>query len=307
MAWRLQLSDRPVRRLDILPSKPSILAAWTQPDRVIYLDLQSGARVDDCVFDALLLDGTAARTGESWRSYLKALKAPNGDSLPLARADKFQVYSTSNGEMRLYQGESLIFDNGDKESPLEVDKDAEFAAFAMDRVGGTVAALERKARLHLFQKGARLGVFDLALHLQDDVQPAITIADGGGVIYISDGQRIAVCDNLGKSIRCIDLHYVVGALACSPDGKLLLVSDIDAGVLRVYSGKELALTHQRFAADLLADAKRAHLISTSSGSVAGVALGPVVMGLKGQFAFAIAGMVCVTNVARMKVPRPQVT
>jgi hypothetical protein len=32
-----------------------------------------------------------------------------------------------------------------------------------------------------------------------------------------------------------------------------------------------------------------------------------VMGLKGQFAFAIAGMVCVTNVARMKVPRPQVT
>jgi WD40 repeat protein len=307
MAWRLQLSDRPVRRLDILPSKPSILAAWTQPDRVIYLDLQSGSRVDDRVFDALLLDGTAARTGESWRGYLKAIKAPNGDSLPLARTPKFHVYSTASGDMHLYRGTELIFDSEGKETPLEVDKDAQFVALTMDRVGGTVAGLDRKARLHLFQKGARLGVFDLDLHLQDDVQPDITIADGGSILFVSDGQRIAICENMGKSIRCVNLHYVVGAVACSPDGKLLLVSDLDAGVLRVYSGKELKLTHQRFAADLLADAKRTQLMTTSGGSVAGVALGPLVMGMKGQFAFAIAGMVCATNVARMKVPRTQVS
>lgn len=307
MAWRLQLSDRPVRRLDILSSKPSILAAWTQPDRVIYLDLQSGARVDDRLFDALLLNGTEARKGDAWDNYLKALKAPNGDALPLARTPKFHVYSTASGDMRLYRGASLIFESEGKETPLEVDKDAQFVALAMDRQGGTVAALDRKARLHLFQKGARLGMFDLDLRLQDDIQPDISIADGGGILFVSDGQRVAVCENLGKAIRCVDMHYSVGTLACSPDGKLLLVSDMDAGVLRVYSGKELALTHQRFATDLLTDAKRAQLIPTSSGSVAGVALGPVVMGLKGVFAFAIAGMICATNVARMKVPRPQVT
>jgi hypothetical protein len=307
MAWRLQLSDRPVRRLDILPTKPSTLAVWVQPDRVIYLDLQTGARLNDRVFDALLLDGTAARAGDSWAAYLKAIQAPNGDALPLARTPKFHVYSTANGEMRLYRGAELIFESGGKETTLEVEKDTQFTALTMDRTAGTVAALDRKGRLHLFQKGARLGTFDLGLDLQDDVQPDIAIADGGGIIYVSDGQRVAICEGAGKTLRCVNLYYAVGALACSPDGKLLLISDMDASVFRVYSGKDMSLTHQRFATDLLTDAKRAQLMTTSGGSIAGVALGPVVMGLKGVFAFAISGMVCVTNVARMKVPRPQVS
>ncbi|PJF24759.1 MAG: hypothetical protein CUN53_16220, partial [Phototrophicales bacterium] len=76
----------------------------------------------------------------------------------------------------------------------------------------------------------------------------------------------------------------------------------DAGVLRVYSGRNWVPTYQRFAVDVLAEAKRAQLMGT--GTTSGAALGPIAVGAKGALAFAIAGTVCVTTIARLKPPAP---
>ena len=47
MAWRLHLTDRIVRRIDILSGKPNMLAAWTNTDHVYFMELQNGGKLTD--------------------------------------------------------------------------------------------------------------------------------------------------------------------------------------------------------------------------------------------------------------------
>jgi hypothetical protein len=167
-----------------------------------------------------------------------------------------------------------------------------------------LAALDWTGRLHIFQQHIRVGVFETGLTLQDHLQPEVEVSQGGTCIYASDGQQIVLFEPSGRERKRLSLHYTVGELACSPDGKLLVTSDVESGVVRIYNGLELTATHQRFAIDLLADAKRVH--HTASGGTAGAALGALALNNKGVLAFALSGMVCVTNLARFKShPRKQ--
>jgi hypothetical protein len=75
-------------------------------------------------------------------------------------------------------------------------------------------------------------------------------------------------------------------------------------VVRIYSGVDMTATHQRFAIDLLADAKR--VPHAPGGGIPGAALSALALNNKGVLALALSGTVCVTNLARLKaVPHRQ--
>lgn len=304
MAWRLQLSERAIRRLDILTGKPSLLAAWVQPDRVIYLDLQTGARVGDRVLDEPQTDD---RQDDRWKAYRKTLTAPNNMHLPFVRGRKTTIYTTSDGRMLLYRvGDNQLFlqTNG-KETLLELAGDAAIADVELDRTLGLLAVLDRSGKLHIYQQHVRVGVFESGLTVRDDIQPELAISYGGAFIFATDGEQIALFEPSGKVRHRLTPGYTLGVMACSPDGRLLVTSDMEAGVVRIYNGADLTATHQRFVVDLLADAKRAaHGMGTGPITTT---VGALSLNNKGVLAFAASGMVCVTNLARLKsVPRQHV-
>ena len=90
----------------------------------------------------------------------------------------------------------------------------------------------------------------------------------------------------------------MGPIACSPDGKNLALADADIGVIRVYD-ENLQPTHQRFAADMLADARRVQLMGGNGGSSS--MLSALALNNRGVLAFAVAGIVCVSSMSRMAV------
>jgi hypothetical protein len=299
MAWRLHLSDRSIRRLDILSGKPAILAAWTQANRVSYLDLQNGTQQGDVTVDEVKAD---SRFDPRWADFIKCLLAPNGVYLPSVRALGVSVYMTADGQMRLYQTSpsELFLEVEGKEARLEVD--GAFAAVVLDRSLGMLAALDTSAKLHLYQQHVRLGVFETGLRVDEEFSPTIVIAQAGTGLFLSDGQVVLAMDTSGRVRKRLNLHYRLGAINCSPDGHRFVASDMDSNVVRIYDG-DLLPTHQRYAVDLLAEAKKAQLLASASMSSA--ALGPLAINNKGVLAFALSGTVCVTSLARMKAhPKP---
>jgi hypothetical protein len=304
MAWRLYLSDRPVRRLDILPGKPSVLAAWLPPDMVVYLDLQTGSKRGEQTIEKR---DTSKRDSSDWREFVGGLTAPNGVFLPFARVgSNFSMHTIADGAMRLYRSGAvdLSFEINNKDTKLEVDEKAKnFLALDMDRSLGLAAALDQDARLHLYQQNTRIGIFETGLSLQDELRPDLSVAQGGTAIFVTDGRQIIAFNATGGIRRRAEVHYSVGAIRSSPDGHFLVTSDMDASVIRIYNADTLTPLYQRFAVDLLADAKRVQLIpgpATPSGAV-----GPLAVNNRGVVAFALAGTICATNLARFK-PLPGV-
>jgi len=116
MAWRLLLSERPIRRLDFLTGKPALVAAWTtvseagvQPRaRVAFLDLNSGVKIDERTLDVPPFDSQDVPT---WKSLLVTLTAPNKDTLPYVRIGQGVLFSAPDGALRLLAAgaEDLVF------------------------------------------------------------------------------------------------------------------------------------------------------------------------------------------------------
>ena len=301
MAWRQFLSDRVIRRLDILAGKPPLLGVWLKSDRVSYLELQSGTKVAEQVITP---PSSADRKSEIWQSFLKSLKAKNGAALPRVHAGQMTIYTTIDSAIRVYQTDDgkLFLEKDGAEKKLEIDSDAALAAVAFDRTQGLLVVLDKAGKLHIFQQHIRVGAFDTGLAMHDDVQQELMVADGGSSIFVTDGEQIILADPSGKVRERLPLHYTVGLLACSPDGRLLVASDLESGVLRIYNGADLKVTHQRFAVDLLVDAKRVQ--NSVEMGTPGTALGALTVSNKGVLAFALSGTLCVTNVARLKsLPR----
>lgn len=303
MAWRLLLSERPIRRLDFLTGKPALVAAWTNVSeagahsraRVAFLDLSSGAKIDERTLDAAAFDN---RDVNAWKSLLVTLTAPNKDALPYVRTSQGVLLSAPDGVLRvLASGDSeLVFFRHGTETRFSLTRP--LVALDFDRVGGVIAALDRSGRLYLYRGETALGAFDTPLKVQDDLDPVIALPEAGTTVALTDGRQICILDLNGKVLRSLDLHYPLGTLAASPDGKQFVTTDLESHVLRIYNA-ELVLTHQRFAIDLLADAKRAQLLGGAGTS--GSAVGAVALTSKGVLAFALGGALCVTNTGRMKL------
>ncbi len=143
----------------------------------------------------------------------------------------------------------------------------------------------------------RVGVFDTRLQIDEEFRPVLIVSADGTALFVSDGKRITAFDASGQIRQHLPLHYTLGAINSSPNGRRFVTSDLDATVIRIYDGN-LTPTHQRFAVDLLAEAKHAQLLS--SASTISAAVGPLAINNKGVLAFAIAGTLCVTSLAKLK-------
>lgn len=296
MAWRLHLSDRTIKRLDILSGKPSILAAWTATNRVSFLDLQNGSPRGELTIDPIK---TNDRSGAAWQAFIATLAAPNGVPLPTARTPNAALYLSSDGKTRLAYtgGADLFLDIDGAESKLETDVKSRFIAIGMDRGSGLLAALDAEANLHVYNRHVRAGVVATDLQISDEFRPALVVAASGGAVFVSDGETVVAVNAAAEVVSRLPLHYTLGAINCSPDARRFVTSDLDANVIRIHDGK-LIPTHQRFAIDLLADARRVQLLPSSL--TASAALGPLAINNKGVLAFAVAGTVCVTSLSKLK-------
>ncbi len=296
MAWRVHLSDRNIKRLDMLSGKPSLLAAWTATNRVSFLDLQNGSPRGDMTIEPVK---DADRRGESWQTFVQSLTTPNNLYLPTARAPQAAIFLSADGSTRLYYtgGTDLYLEIDGKEAKIETDAKPRFIAIGMDRASGLLAALDADARLHLYHKHVRVGVFDTQLEIDEEFRPVLIISADGKALFVSDGQRITAFDANGKIRQHLPLHYTLGAINSSPNGRRFVTSDLDANVIRIYDGN-LKPTHQRYAMDLLTEAKRAQLLA--SASTISAAVGPLAINNKGVLAFAIAGTLCVTSLSKLK-------
>jgi hypothetical protein len=296
MAWRIHLSDRTIRRLDILSGKPTLLAAWTQANRVTFLDLQTGSQQGDRTIEEVKAED---RRSKEWQAFIQTLTAPNGVYLPLVRAPQAAISMTADGQMRLYQTTpaDLFLEIDGKESKLEVEGKTTFIAVALDRSLGLLAALDSTAKLHIYQQHIRVGIFETGLKVEDEFRPILVISQDGTALFLTDGRAVVLMDSGGRVRKRLNVHYRLGAITCSPDGHRFVASDLDDNVLRIYDG-DLLPTHQRYAVDLLAEAKKAQLLASSE--LTSAALGPMAINNKGVLAFALSGTVCVTSLARMK-------
>jgi hypothetical protein len=300
MAWRVHLTNQAIQRLDILPGKPVLLTAWTQRDRATYFDLESGIELGEHQHKAV------SRQSDKWPEFVASLVAPNGAYLPVVRTAQATMYTTEDGRMRLFYtgGTNLVLEVEGKDLPLEIKSAADFVTLAFDRVMGVIAALDEKGKLHLYQQHIRVGTFDLKLKLVDDYAPVLAIADGGSAVFTAAGREIILTDAGGRVKKRLSVHYFVGRLACSPDGKLLVTCDTETGVIRIYDGNDLTPTHQRHAIDLLHHAAQIQLIADFPPAAA--APGALAINNAGMLAFTISGVVCATALKQMDaLPRPQ--
>ena len=297
-AWRIPFPGSVIRRLDILPGKPSLLAVWSQSNHVGYYELTTGQLLGEETFDSAYVD----HRENSYR-LTERLRAPNEVLLPLAFVNGTALYQSLDGRQRLvlHGSGELAFDVGGSQAGLEIEPDVRLAAVAFDRMRGLVSAVDTAGRLHLYLQHRRVGSFDLGLKPTSEFHPSLAVADGGAILFVTDGQRVVVVDTDGNLRRQLTLHYHASSVACSPDGQLLVVGDSETGVIRVYDGPTLTPQYQRFALDLLVEARSASLQPQSEVPTA---LGTLAVSNRGTLAFTLVSSVCVSNVGRMR-PVPQ--
>lgn len=303
MSWRIHLTNQAIQSLYVLSGRPAVLAAWTQPDRVHFYDLADGTALGNRRLDR---SATGDRQADDWQEFAGSLIGPKSQTyLPHIQVGPTEIFVTDDGKLRLYrEGDTDLFVETDgEEFPLDTGDAERILALDLDRALGMIVALDERGRLHVFQQHIRLGVFDIGLNGQPDLRASVSVSRGGGSIYASDGRHIVQTDSSGKVARRREMHYYIGRMACSPSGGMIVTSDIESGVLRVYNA-ELTITHQRFAIDLAEGATQVQLIADLPPS--GTAVSALVSHTRGTLAFAMSGVIVVTDVSHMdELPRPK--
>lgn len=304
MAWRLHLANQAIQQLHLMNGNPPLVAVWSRRDRVAFYHLESGVMLGEKVLE---FPQTDDRQADEWRSWLSSLCAPNGTFLPVVHTPQTTIYTSEDGRMRLYHADDALYlDTEGNEAPLEAEDDTEFSIVAFDRLMGLTAALDSAARLHIYQQTLHVGTFDVGLTNQVDLRPMVAIARGGSSIFASDGQRIVQVDSTGKVVNQRTPHFLIRQMVCSPNGRYLVLCDLDTGVIRVYSSKDLALTHQRFAIDLVASATQVQLLADMPPAF--VAASALAVNDAGIIGFAMAGIMCITELSHLdQLPQPQIT
>src|SRR5690606_7959094 len=215
--------------------------------------------------------------------------------LPVVRAQNVDILSTDDGALRVYRqrDEQLFMETDGVEDRLALIGGERLISMDLDGALGTFVGLDEKLNLHIYQQNIRVGAFDIGLKRDADLRANVTVSRGGSAIYASDGRRIVYVDTGGTVQRKLETHYYIGQMAASPSGGMVVTSDMESGVLRVYKGDKLILTHQKFAIDLVAAANQVQLMADLPPM--GTAISAITAYSKGILAFAISGVVCVTD------------
>lgn len=303
MSWRLHLTNQAITDLDILSGKDALLCAWSRRDRAAFYDLKTGVLMGETT---LMFPSPQNREDSEWQNFVAGLKAPGGGYLPHVRTPLCDIYLTDDGRVRLYHtgGTDLFLDDNGTELKLDVQGAETFRLLTFDRFLGLTSALDENGKLHIYQQHIRVGEFDIGLDASPGNGLFLAMSRGGSAIYAGDGDRLLITDSSGRTRRQIETHYVVGSMACAPDGRYVITGDGETGVLRVYSGEDLTLLYQRFAIDLLAGAKQLQLLADLPPFMVG--LSALRINNAGVLAFSMAGIICVSDLSQMDaLPRPQ--
>lgn len=294
MTWRLHLTNQAIPHLDILGGEPARLAAWARNDHVVFYDLVTGMTLDEKILE---FPESYERGGAEWQGFLSQLTGPGDSFLPHVRMPEMTIMTSDDGRMRLYQAieSAIMLENNGAELVLDSTQRTQFLAVAMDRQLGSVAALDRDGKLHVYRQHTFVGAFDLGLLLEIDLRPSVAITHGGGAVFTTDGKTIVLTDSVGKIGKRVDTDHFVRLMDCSPGGRYLVTCDMEAGVIRVFAGDDLTLSYQRFAIDLVAEAIQVQLMANLPPT--SVAPSALTINDEGVLAFAMSGVVCVTNLS----------
>ena len=299
MPWRIHLANRPLHRVDLLTNARScLLAAWSQPDRVSYFDAETGAKLGDY---HLTLDWLSLRSFDSWQAALEDFAAPNSAYPPMLVSDGGIIYLNHSGARRLYVGSdgSLLLANGTQETALTQDT---VHVIAMDRVSGLLALLDSEARLHLYQDGQEARQIPLDMQIIPNRRTGLVVAEGGDAVYVAHDHRLLHVNTTTETVETLDVHYHIGQFASSPDGAFVACADTDTNVVRIYNGQGLSPLFQGHAVDLMVKAPQLQLIADLPP--ARVAVSNMALDHQGRLAFALAGVVCMTNLESLQaVPK----
>ncbi len=303
MAFKIHLTNQAIQQLHILPGKQAQLIVWTRHDKAQFYDLDTGTFLHEITLRA----APSARNSEDWLQFLSQTKGQDSKFyLPLIQMPSVDIFSTDDGGLRVYRqaNDELFMETDGIEYPLRLIGGDKLIRMDLDGALGTFVGLDENLNLHIYQQDIRIGAFDIGLKRNRDLRANVAISRGGSAIYASDGRRLVIVDTSGTVQKTLETHYYIGQMAASPNGGMVVTSDMESGVLRVYRGEKLILTHQKFAIDLLADANQVQLMADLPPL--STAISAMTAYNKGIFAFAISGVVCVSNVKDMdEVPRPK--
>ncbi|MAS37887.1 MAG: hypothetical protein CL610_28080 [Anaerolineaceae bacterium] len=299
MPWRLHVTNRAIQRLDVLnDTNQSLLVVWTQPGRVSYVDLESGMMLGE-----KRLPDLANRTSQHWQTLLPDVPAPNDAYPPVLAGQGVLVFLTPGQDQRLYHyprsGELYLVSSS---SETRLGQEHRYRAVDLARETGMIAAVDLAGRLHVFHHATPAGVHELGLNPSaTETITAVAIAKRN--FFVAAGRTLLRVDADGRVQKRLQLHYALGAFACSPAGDLLVCSDRDTNVIRVYDSTSLSPLHQRHAVDLVARATQVQLIADLPPVM--VVLNNLSIGDNGLLAFALGGVVCATDITQMlAIPRP---
>ncbi|MBN1965456.1 MAG: hypothetical protein JW910_12475 [Anaerolineae bacterium] len=304
MGWRLHLSNEPVVGVQLIPGEPPQVAVWDGQHNV-----HGYAR--DTAVPLGKVELAHQRAPEdlndlAWREFVESLRAPGGGVLPTVNLNRLTLYYSRDGRMRLYhyQHGGLILEVDGRHIALDREQDGRFLAAALDRALGLVGAVNDEGKLFIFQQHMRVGAFELGLALGVDTRLSLYAPDASGTLVVGNGRRVIITDSAGRVQHELDAHYAIGPMAVAPSGQIIALADVDDNVIRLYDGR-LRATHQRYAIDLVADARQVQLLASLPGRK--VALTALDVADDGTLVFALGGVVCVTSREQLDVlpqPRP---
>lgn len=304
MTFRIHLSNQAIQQLHILPGKQAQLVVWTRRDKAQFYDLEDGTLLNELT---LPVAPDAPRNSEAWLSFLAYTKGIDSPYyLPVVQTQSVDIFSTDDGAQRIYhqRDEQLFIESDGVEEKLSLINGERFISMDLDGALGTFVALDESLKLHIYQQNIRIGAFDIGLKHDSDLRANVTVSRGGSAIFATDGRRIVYVDTGGTIKKTLETHYYIGRMASSPTGSMVITSDMESGVLRAYKGDKLVLTHQKFAIDLVSVASQVQLMADLPPE--GTAISTMTAYNKGIFAFAISGVICVSNVKQMdEIPRPK--
>jgi hypothetical protein len=304
MNWRIHLTNQAIRELHTLSGKPYMLAVWIQGNRVEFYDMETGALHGQRQID---IPPDDEYLSEAWQTYLAGLVDIKDHAyLPVVTTPRATIYTSDDGKLHLFRElyNTLKLMTDDTLFILDTSHAESFMSLDLDRALGIVAALDTQGRLFIYQQDMFIGVFDIGLNVDELVGATVIISNGGGTIFATDGKQIVRTDTNGEVLHRLNVHYNIRQIACSSGGGMVVTSDNEAGLIRVYSGGDLTPTHQRFAVDLIAEAQQVQLMADLPPI--SVAISALTAGNRGAIGFAMSGVICMTNVNQLtKLPRPQ--
>ena len=141
-----------------LGGRPTVLAVWTKPNRVHFYDMEKGSLIDDRLLPPA---PNKPRSSDEWQEFTAKLTGPDyAYFLPLVRVAGTDIHVTDDGKLRLYHlsDDRLFMEVDDEEDEIKLVGGERLLTLDLDRALGTMAGLDEKLRLHVYQQNIRVGL-----------------------------------------------------------------------------------------------------------------------------------------------------